>query len=43
MKMDEERRARLENMVATTQLRLTLETEEERREKKKDLDLNWID
>ena len=29
--MDEERKARLEKMVATTQLRLALETEEERR------------
>ena len=32
--MDEERKARLEKMVATTQLRLALETEEERRAKK---------
>ena len=29
--MDEERKARLEKMVATTKLRLALETEEERR------------
>ena len=33
MEMDEERKARLEKMVATTQLRLALETEEERRAK----------
>ena len=42
MEMDEERKGRLEKMVATTQLRLALETEEERRAKKKnafDLDL----
>ena len=31
MEMDEERKTRLEEMVATTQLRLALETEEERR------------
>ena len=30
MEMDEERKARLEKMVATTQLRLALETEEEK-------------
>ena len=41
MKTDEERKARLEKMVATTQLRLALETEEERREKN-GLDLIWI-
>ena len=34
METDEERKARLEKMVATTQLRLALETEEERRAKK---------
>ena len=39
MEMDEERKARLENMVATTQLRLALETEEERRAKKKEFGL----
>ena len=44
MEMEEERKARLEEMVATTQirLRLALETEEERRAKKRngfDLDL----
>ena len=45
----EERKARLEKMVATTQLRLALETEEERRARKEwilfgfDLDLIWID
>ena len=50
MEMDEERKARLEKMVATTQLRLALETEEEKRAKKKewisfgfDLDLIWIE
>ena len=45
METDEERKARLEKMVATTQLRLALETEEERIAKKKDgfdLDLVWI-
>ena len=42
MEMDEERKARLEEMVATTQLRLALETEEERRAKKKGMDLIWI-
>ena len=45
METDEERKARLEKMVATTQLRLTLETEEERRAKKGlgfNLDLIWI-
>ena len=35
METDEERKARLEKMVATTQLRQALETEEERRAKKK--------
>ena len=39
MEMDVERKARLEKMVATTQLRLALETEEERRAKK---DMNLI-
>ena len=38
---DEERKARLEKIVATTQLRLALETEEERRAKK-GMDLVWI-
>ena len=42
METDEERKARLEKMVATTQLRLALETKEERRAKNK-LDLTWID
>ena len=45
METDEERKARLEKMEATTQLRLTLETEEERRAKKglgSNLDLIWI-
>ena len=45
MEMDEEIKARLEKMVATTQLRLALETEEKRREKwiGLDLDLVWIE
>ena len=46
METDEKRKARLEKMVATTQLRLTLETEEERRAKNGlDLILNliWIE
>ena len=34
METDEDRKARLEKMVAITQLRLALETEEERRGKK---------
>ena len=42
METDEKRKARLEKMVATTQLRLALETEEERRAKN-GLDLIWID
>ena len=42
MEMDEERKARLEKMVATTQIRLAPETEEERRAKK-GLDFIWID
>ena len=37
MEMDNERIARLEKMVATTQLRLALVTEKERRAKKE-----WI-
>ena len=37
----DERKARLENDVATTQLRLALETEEKRRAKN-ELDLFWI-
>ena len=37
METDEKRKARLEKMVATTQLRLALETEEERRAK-----MDWI-
>ena len=37
----QERKARLEKMVATTQFRLALETEEERRAIKK-LDFIWI-
>ena len=42
METDEERKARLEKMVVTTQLRLALETEEERRAKK-GMDLIWIE
>ena len=42
MKTDEERKERLEKMVATTQLRLALETEEER-SAKKDCILLWIE
>ena len=42
METDEERKARLEKMVATTHLRLTLETEEERREKRNGFDLDLI-
>ena len=38
METEEERRARLDKMVATTQLRLALETEEVRRAKK-----DWIE
>ena len=34
METDEERKGRLEKLVVTTQLRLALETEEERRAKK---------
>ena len=41
IEMDEERKARLEKVVATTQLRLALETEEERGAKK-GMDLIWI-
>ena len=44
METDEERKARLEKMVATTQLRFALETEEERRREKRngfDLDCDW--
>ena len=43
---EEERRARLEKMVATTQLSLALETEEKKKSKKwigYDLDLIWIE
>ena len=44
METDEERKARLEKMVATTQLRLALETEEERRAKNRNgFDLIRID
>ena len=45
MEPDEERKAKLEKMVLTTQLRLALEAEEERREKSNgfDLDLIWIE
>ena len=44
MEMEEERRARLEKVVATTHLKLALETEEERREWiGLDLDLIWIE
>ena len=39
---DKKRKPRLEKMVATTQLRLALETEEERRAKNS-LDLIWIE
>ena len=42
METDEKRKARLEKVVATTQLRLALETEEERRAKN-GLDLIWIE
>ena len=42
METDKERKARLEKMVATTQLRLALETEEERREKRYGFDLDLI-
>ena len=44
MEMDKERKARLEKMVATKQLSLALETEGERRAKKKfgfNLDCDW--
>ena len=41
METDEKRKERLEMMVATTQLSLALETEEERRAKN-GLDLIWI-
>ena len=41
MDKDEERKARLKKMVATTQLLLALETEEERRAIK-GMDLIWI-
>ena len=37
METDEKRKVRLEKMVATTQLRLALESEEERRAK-----MDWI-
>ena len=37
MEMEGKKEARLEKMVATTQLRLALETEEERRAK-----MDWI-
>ena len=46
METDEERTARLEKMVATTQFRLALETAEERRAKNwigYDLGLIWIE
>ena len=39
--IDEEKKARLEKMVATTQLRLVMETEEESRAKK-GMDFIWI-
>ena len=38
----QKRKARLEKMVATTQLRLALETEEERKAKNR-LDIIWIE
>ena len=41
MEKDEERKARLERMIATTQLRLAPKTEEERRGKN-GLDMIWI-
>ena len=41
METDEERKARLEKMIATTQLRLALETEEERRAKRNGFDLEF--
>ena len=42
METDKKRKARLEKIVANTQLRLALETEEERRAKN-GLDLIWIE
>ena len=42
MEMDEERKARLKKMIATTQLRLALETEEERRARLENLSDNPI-
>ena len=44
METEEERKARLENMVATTQirLRLALETEEEEEQKRNGFDLDLI-
>ena len=45
METDEERKARLEKMVSTTLLKLALETEEERRAKKRrrnGFDLDYI-
>ena len=42
METDEKRKSSLEKMVATTQLRLALETEEKRRAKN-GLDLIWIE
>ena len=41
MEMDEERKARLEKMVVTTQLRIALETEEERRAKRNGFDFRF--
>ena len=48
MDTEEERKARLEKKVATTELKLALYTDEEKRGKKKEwiygnLDLIWID
>ena len=40
--LDEERKARLKKMVATTQLKLALETEEERRSRLEHLSDNPI-
>ena len=41
MEMDEVRKAKLEKMVITTQLRLALETEEKRRAKRNEFDLDY--
>ena len=41
METDEERKARLEKMVVTTQLRIALETEEERSAKRNGFDFRF--